>query len=315
MSKDRGSGRLPKNEGKACDAVLRCIERRTGETRTKIRRPEKDGNGPPVDFRLTLGVREYAIEHTQIEAIPNLIGSHHRYMELIEPVVDEVSGTLPSQARYMLYFPIDTHLGVSRTDFDRIRSDFIAWIRENAQSLYKKNQEQLERKRRSPRHLDCIEEKPPGFQYPVRLCVDAASSASKRGILRHGRFAPDEKELKALHMDRLRTSFCGKCPKLQCCKKDGARTVLVLESNDLAIMNHVLVGQCLANVLLERTDVPDEIYLVETEMDPWAVCCMKLDSEYWLVEHLAGPVRFHESSLIDLSEDTNTGAQPSFSEL
>ena len=313
MSKDRGSGRLPKNEGKACDAVVRCIERRTGDTRTKIRRPEKDGNGPPVDFRLKLGVREYAIEHTQIEAIPHSIESHHRYMELIKPVVDEVSGTLPSRACYMLYFPIETHLGVSQADFDRIRSDFIAWIRVNAQCLYKRNQGQLERKRRSPRHFDFIEGRPPGFRYQVRLWVDAASSASERGILRHGRFAPDDKELEALHVDRLRTSLCRKCPKLQCCKKDGARTVLVLESDDIALTNHVLVGQCLANVLPERTDVPDEIYLVETEMDPWTVCCMKLDTEYWLVEHLADPVMFHETDLIDLSEDT-IGAELSSSE-
>ena len=304
MSRDRGLGRLPKNEGKACDAAVRCIERRTDDTRSKIRRPEKDGNGPPVDFRVKIGVQEYAIEHTQIEAIPQLIESHHRYEKLIEPVVDAVSGTLPGPACYMLYFPIDTDLGVSRTDFDRIRSDFITWIQVNAQCLYRRNRGQLERKRRSPRHLDSIEGRPPGFPYPVRLCVDPASSAPERGLLRHGRFAPNDKELETLPLDRLRKALRSKCPKLQCCKKDGARTVLVLESNDIALTNHAVVGECLVALLPERPDLPDEIYLVETETDPWTVRCMKLGAECWPAEHLANPVTFDESGLIDLGEDT-----------
>ena len=97
-----------RNEGKTCDAVMRCIERRTGETRAMIRRPETERIGPPVDFRLMLGAREYAIEHTQIEAIPGLIRAGEGYRQLIEPVTDEVSGTLPGSAVYALHFPIDT---------------------------------------------------------------------------------------------------------------------------------------------------------------------------------------------------------------
>ena len=304
---------MPKNQGKTCDAVVRCIEGRTGDTRAKIRRPEKDGNGPPVDFRVKIGAQEYAIEHTQVEAIPHLIGSHHRYMELIKPVMDAVSGTLPGPARYMLYFPIDTDLGVNQTDFDRIQSDFIGWIRANAQRLYRRNRGQLERKRRSPRHLDSVEERPPGFPYPVRLCVDAASSASERGLLRHRRFAPNDEELEALRLERLRKSLRSKFPKLQCCKKDGARTVLVLESNVIALTNHAVVGECFVALLSERGDLPHDIYLVETETDPWAVRCMKLGTECWPAEHLADPTTFDESGLIDLSEDT-IGAELSSSE-
>ena len=33
--------RVPDNEGKACDAVVRLLEKRTGETRTDIRHPER----------------------------------------------------------------------------------------------------------------------------------------------------------------------------------------------------------------------------------------------------------------------------------
>jgi len=43
------------NEGKACDAVLNTLEARTGKTRANISFPEKTGEGPPVELRLTLG--------------------------------------------------------------------------------------------------------------------------------------------------------------------------------------------------------------------------------------------------------------------
>ena len=53
MTEDGAKAKLftPNNEGKVCDAVVRFLEMRTGETRTDIRHPENDGVGPPVDLR------------------------------------------------------------------------------------------------------------------------------------------------------------------------------------------------------------------------------------------------------------------------
>ena len=61
------------NEGKACDAVVKAIEKRTGVMRSQVHRPETDGVGPLVDLRLKLGDQEYAIEHTLIEPFENQI--------------------------------------------------------------------------------------------------------------------------------------------------------------------------------------------------------------------------------------------------
>lgn len=289
-----------KNEGKACDAVVRCIEQRTGETRAEIRRPETERIGPPVDLRLRLGIQEYAIEHTQVEAIPGYIQAGEEYMQFIRP--NALSGTLPEPGAYALHFPIDTKLGVKSPDLTRIRRDFIAWIRAKAQCLYERNRDRLERDRPSQRHLDSIEAKPPGFPYAVRLSIGVAHSASKRGTLRCGRYAPGDAELKTRRAERLREALHRKCPKLQRCKEDGARTVLVLESDDIALTNHVLVAECLAALLQERTDLPDEIYLIESELEFWTVHCMKLDTEGWPAEHLAEPTEFQVDDLIDLSE-------------
>lgn len=257
-------------------------------------------------FRLRLGTREHAIEHTQIEAIPGLIRAGEGYRQLIEPITDEVSGTLPGPAVYALHFPIDTHLEVKRADLDRMRRDLIAWIRGKAHCLYERNRDRLEREHTSPRYLDSVEAKPPGFPYPVRLWVRAACSGSKRGVLRLARLGLDNEELEGCRADRLREALRRKCPKLQRCKVDGARTVLVLESDDIALTNHTLVGECLIALLRERTDLPDEIYLVETEVQSWAVHCMKLDGESWPMERSAEPAMFHVDDPIDLTEVTTT---------
>ena len=294
------------NEGKACDAVVRRIEQRIGKTRKLIRRPESDESGPPVDYHLRVGDRDYAIEHTQIEAIQGQIRAGKKYEQLIEPVIDELSGTLPGPAAYALQLAMDTDFGANRVELERIRWDFIAWIQENARSLYERNKDKLERTRASPRFLDFIEAKPPSFPQPVRLSLRAARCQSEWGTLRGARLSPGNEELETRRADRLREALCRKCPKLQRCKQDGARTILVLESDDFALTNHILVGECLSALLPERTDLPDEIYFVETDVNPWTVFCMKLDTECWPVEHLAEPVEYDVDDLIDLREAITT---------
>ena len=294
------------NEGKSCDAVVRRIEQRIGKTRKLIRRPESDESGPPVDFRLRVGDREYAIEHTQIEAIRGQIRAGKKYMQLVEPVIDELSGTLPGPAVYALQLAIDTDFGANRFELKRIQRGFIDWIRVSARSLYDRNRDKLERTRASSSFLDFVEAKPPSFPQPVRLSLRAARRQSEWGTLRGARLSPGNKELETRRADRLREALCRKCPKLQRCKRDGARTVLVLESNDFALTNHVLVGECLSALLPERTDLPDEIYFVETDVNPWTVFCMKLDTECWPAEHLAEPVEYDVNDLTDLRDAITT---------
>lgn len=75
----------------------------------------------------------------------------------------------------------------------------------------------------------------------------------------------------------------------------------MLESDDLALTNHGLVGEALVGLLAECADLPDEIYLVETDLDPWTVHCMKLDTECWPMENLLASPTFPVDDLIDLS--------------
>lgn len=271
----------PNNEGKACDAVLRLLEGRTGKVRTNIFHPEIDGVGPPVELRLELGAQSYAIEHTRVEAFAGQIRTEEEFGQFIRPVTDELSETLPGPAVYHLYFPINARLGVKADQRARIRSDFIGWVREHAQRLHENNPEKPTRERNPHGFDERYQAMPPGFPYEVTLHREAHWSHSSRhdGVLLSARIAPEGVE--ALRAARLQEALERKCPKLQLCKDEGARTVLILEDGDISLSNYVLIGDGLRGLMEERADLPDEIYLIETAVNTWAVRLMKYDENYF----------------------------------
>jgi hypothetical protein len=91
------------------------------------------------------------------------------------------------------------------------------------------------------------------------------------------RFSPEE--LEARRLERLQEALDRKSPKLQRCKNEGARTVLILEDSDMSLSNYALIGDALAGLLAERRDVSDEIYLVETPDTCWVVRLIKCDAK------------------------------------
>ena len=131
--------------------------------------------------------------------------------------------------------------------------------------------------------------------------VRTALPGQQRGQLSCVRVAPGDDELETLRAERLRKALAYKCPKLDRCKDEGARTVLVLASDDIALTNEGLVRMRLAELLGERSDVPDEIHLVETETRSWAVYPMKVGDAVSFGE---GPASFSEFDEADLEART-----------
>ena len=289
---------IPNNEGKACDSVIRLLEERTGMDRADISRPEQTGNGPPVELRLNLGTQNYAIEHTQIEAFAGQIRMEEEFARFINPVTDELSEKLPGPAVYYLYFPINARLGVNTRQLDEIRRDFIAWIREHAQHLHEMNPDRPTKEQHPRGYNEQYRARPPGIPYEVTLQREAHWSLSSRhdGVLLVARMAPED--VQELRIARLGRALKRKCPKLQRCRADGARTVLVLEDGDIALSNHVLIGEGLARAMEDQADLPDEIYLVQTALDRWVVRCMKYDETFMPDEQWA---EFKSAELTDMT--------------
>jgi hypothetical protein len=113
------------NEGRACDAVVKLLESRSGHMRSDVWLPEKEGIAPLVDLRFRLGPRLYAIEHTRIETFHGQIQASVDFRQFIGPVIDELSGELPKPGIYNLYFPLPHRLGVAANQLEKVRRDFI----------------------------------------------------------------------------------------------------------------------------------------------------------------------------------------------
>ena len=180
------------NEGRACDAVLRVLERRSGETRSEVRRPERDGIGPPVDLRARLGAQECAFEHSLIEPFEGAVRTGILFSRLLDPVHREVDGRLPGPAWYWLSLPLDPSLGAPGRELRSSQRVLSEWILSEAGELYRRSLAVLERDS-FPRDFQAsVEADLPGFPYPVKMSCDARRLRGRReeGQLFPARIAP-----------------------------------------------------------------------------------------------------------------------------
>jgi len=95
------------NEAALCEALIRLFEARLDVQRADVTYPEDDRSGPPVELRLLLGGRRFAIEHTLIEPFPLAIQSGRRFQELAGKIEAALNGSMPRPGTYQLVFPIN----------------------------------------------------------------------------------------------------------------------------------------------------------------------------------------------------------------
>ena len=272
---------IPNNEGKACDAVVKSLERWTGATRMDIRHPERGGDGPPVDLRLKLGTQDYAIEHTRIEPFENEIKALVAFGTISRHVKSNIPNPFPSSAYYELQLESDLSLPNGAATRNRALNNLVEWVRASERSLRERNLDRF-LPEHDPRFSDdCIQGIPEGFDCTFALLCwpDAVLIRRKPGDLRFRFNYPDD--LEPLRAERLRRAFYEKCPKLDRCRAEGARTVLVLESRNLGHTNFDHIGRLLPTLLAGREDAPDEIYLMDTETELWWLWLMKRDGDHW----------------------------------
>ena len=273
----------------ACDAVIRHLEKWTGETRDEIRHPESEGVGPPVELRVQLGNQNYAIEHTRVEAFDNQIKAGISIRHVKNYISEQFTDPLPGPAYYELQVPMDLCLPRKRKDRERALSALGKWIQESAHSMQGRNTDLFTPMyapiRSQVWHEDCVTSTPLGVGYEIKLLQSKLwppalhTAGRKPGTIVMWHNYPGDNELDDRRFKWLQRSFDKKCPKLKRCKEEDARTVLVLEVIDSAFTRFDEIGRHLPALLDERTDAPDEIYLVQTGM--WWVYPIKRDGDHW----------------------------------
>ena len=248
------------HEKRVCKAVIDIIKKRKNVLVDKIEYPdEKEHNKQAVDVLLKCSSGEIVLEHTQIESYSKQIEDWSQIRKLLTPLKAMLAGKLPTPGQYELVVDVGATKGAKSTK--RIQEALIKWIKKKAPLL------QLGSPDVAPEHF--IREKPDGVPFEVTL-YRWPGSDGKLWIVEDAPSDLEEKRRK-----RISEALQEKCPKLWRARGDNRTSILVLELDDISLGNHIWVGKDLEQELVHRSDTPDEIYLVRTEQDEWAVWILK----------------------------------------
>ncbi|MGA2843396.1 MAG: hypothetical protein ABSG18_25345 [Steroidobacteraceae bacterium] len=286
------------NEGKAIDAVIRCIEARENSWRLGDGWSPDDKQDPDkerrVDCVCTVGKQLYAFEHTGIEPFDDEIEMQEHNATLFRPVMERFDNRTSDDEYWELMHPVEAADGLSGGRIKKVQDALISWIEANATTL-------PVMRFGDRRPYGAENESALGVPFRFSLYRSALPRCELSGRLRR---APCVKRnLEKARLVRLERVSKKKFPKLARWKYgDGARTVLVLEENDQSLTNPQNVYEAMVRAEAGRSDAPDEIYLVSTfRPSPWWVSCLRRKDKTYYDDG----ERFHEADPAGLTQLTN----------
>lgn len=252
------------NEGKVLDAVIRRIEERDGVKRADMRDPEAEKHPSPVDQACTLGGVLHAFEATEIEPFPDHIETQKHNGELLGPVTAALVDLAKPDECFQLLVPITASVGLKRADHDGVRAALVDWVRKAAPGV---------EPRPYASRVTAKEVQPPGVPFLVRL-VRYRPAMAMGGRFDFVQVAPRDDD--ARRVERIARACAKKYGKLAAWKaKEGARSIIVFEDNDMILTNEQLIADALVEAEASRSDCPDEAYVVATYIVPWYVTCLR----------------------------------------
>lgn len=250
------------NEQALCEALVRLLEEDFDLQRSDVTYPEVDHSGPPVEIRLRLGERRFAIEHTLVEPFPQAIQSGKWFQELTAEIEADLNGAMPKPGTYRLVFPVHPTEGKPRSAHAALRERVITWVRATGEDLHAECPARLGRDRCPHGYRGVRTAEIDGIPLSLSLVVHWSENGRHDGALFLSRAVGDDVEDQ--RRVRMRTALDKKLPKLAACRLEGDVTVLILEYSDVALTNQVLVAQALEAELVGRDDCPDYIFLADT---------------------------------------------------
>ena len=282
------------HEGKACDAVIRVLEAREGQTRRDVRSPEKDGHPAPIELTCRIGDRLFAFEHTGIEPFAGHVQLEAEAETHFRPIERMLADKLPPTDVYELHIPLKATQGLRKRELQQIQTALAEWVEATAPTI-----------KATPygSYLKPIQKvRPPGVPFDVSLhrFLPAAPLPGRFQIVHLV-----TGNLEEAREHRLREACAKKFPKLEVWRRSsGARTILILEDNDLQLTNPQRVFDVLTQVENTIEGKPDEIHLVSTMIDnPWYVHALRIDDHtyYWLSESRQCMTEIDSKTLDDLT--------------
>ena len=257
------------HEGEACDAVIRRIETRAGAKRQNMRFPEKENHSAPIELVCSIGSVDYAFEHTIVEPFAGHINLNIHAPNQLKPIKDALSDFFPKTEDFVLHIPLKALENLKGGPLKAVQQGIITWIKRTATTLPIADVDRY-----------IVPFSPVSIpDVPFTVHLHRSKPLNQEGVFSIIHVSGDT--IETMRLDRLREAYNKKLPKLWTWHNDcGARTVLILENNDVQLTNLQLVADALVNIEQNRSDLPNEIYLVMTCTGrTWFVSAIRIDNK------------------------------------
>jgi hypothetical protein len=258
------------NEGKACEAIIQCLEERANLPRACVRWPEQECHPFPVEAAFAIGEKLFAMEHTGIEPFRGHVRMNAEAGRHFDPIIDALNEFLGNTSLFELIIPAKGLQGRKMADVRTIQRVIIDWFKKTALTVPMVPFRNLE----GPPSIGPITI--PGVPFAVSLYRFDPIATSDRPF----DISVSVSDAEELHIDPIREAIERKFPKLAAWKRDeNARTVLVLETNTIFLTDCALIAKAFLPLAMARADKPDETYLVDSSRDPWLAWPLLTDEE------------------------------------
>lgn len=241
-----------KHQRAVCEFVREILSFRTDELITLACRPD-------IEYRQIAAVdelwgspsRRYAVEHTRLESFEGQLADQAKLERLLAPVRPMLAGHLPGT--YTLSVMAGAATG-AHLNYDLANKRIAHLVLEAAPRLSCKETKTI-RSELLPFELQLHRRREQGSQVFIHCVI--------------------ESDLNADRLRRIRRALDEKCPKLLAWACEGRLSVLVLESDDLALANVFHISDAVRDALSTVRDQPYMIVLVETDASPWDAWVLK----------------------------------------
>ena len=213
---------------------------------------------------------------------------------LFRPIDSMLAGKLPPDDTFQLGLPVNALQGMKKKELSQVHAALVAYVEAAAPAVPS-----------APygsylRTIQMVQ--PPGVPFAVRLDRFETVVPPGRFMITH--FTP-EAGIELSRAARIRAACAKKFPKLETWRKEAkARTVLVLEDNDIQLTNPARVYDTLKVLEQEFSNWPDEIYLVSTIIEtPWWVHALRVGKRRYYEMSEAGDclTEFDPYQLVDVT--------------
>jgi hypothetical protein len=184
------------------------------------------------------------------------------------PLEDRIAPSIPQSEYVELHMPLKATEGLRGKELAKVQNALAEYVLATAPTLPIA---------REGRYAEVIHRaQPPGVPFEITMhkwprSWHAAGFAIVQTL-------SGDKE--AMRRARIERACKKKYPKLAAWQSKGARTIMVLEDNDIQVSNESLVADALLfaeqNSNMNR---PDEVYLVTTFSDPWYGHVLRVDDK------------------------------------